>query len=177
MEFLKGKIEGLKYIQLDIKGDNRGNFVRAFSQKELLEGGINFHIVEINQTYTKAKGTLRGLHWQVEPNIQGKIFQCISGKIFDVIADVRPGSPTFGQWEGITLEADSGKLLFAPPGTAHGYLTLTEDTRLQYWVSGYYSQADEKGIRYNDPLFDIKWPENPLVISDKDRAWPDFKKI
>jgi len=175
MIFTPAEISGAFYITLEPRTDDRGYFRRMFCQDEFTKAGINFHMVQINQAFTKAKGVLRGLHWQVPPKGEAKVFQCLKGKIFDVIADVRPKSPTFGEWIGTILDEDDPKLLYIPEELAHGYITLSENCQVSYMVSEFYAPQYEKGMRWNDPFFKIKWPISPTFLSEKDANFIDFK--
>jgi dTDP-4-dehydrorhamnose 3,5-epimerase len=163
------------YIDLEPRIDDRGYFCRQFAQEEFDKAEIDFKMVQTNQAFTKAKGVLRGVHWQITPKLEAKVFQCLNGEIFDAVADVREDSPSFGKWLGINLKSDKFRLLFIPGGLAHGYETLTENCRVQYMVSEFYAPDYERGMRWNDPFFDIKWPIKPSFISDKDSNLPDFK--
>lgn len=174
MKIIPAKISGMFYIDLEPRFDDRGYFRRAFCVDELSEAGIVFQIVQINQALTKQKHVIRGLHWQAAPDEEAKIFQCLEGKIIDVVADVRRDSPTYGQWESVELAGDSYRILYIPGGVAHGYETLEENCLVQYSVSHKYSPQSEKGIRWNDPFFNIVWPASPAFLSPKDSGFPDF---
>ena len=176
MKFLPTEINGAFLVELEPRIDDRGYFTRSFAQEEFDAAGIKFKMVQTNQAFTKAKGVLRGLHWQVEPKLESKFFQCLQGEIFDVICDVRHGSPTYGKWAGFNLKGDEFKLLFIPGGLAHGYETLTENCRVQYMVSEFYAPETEKGIRWNDPTFNISWPLEPTFMSEKDKNLPNYEK-
>lgn len=176
MKFLPTEIDGAFLVELEPHIDDRGYFTRQFAQEEFDAAGINFKMVQTNQAYTKAKGVLRGMHWQTEPKLEAKLFQCLAGEIYDVICDTRPNSKTYGKWEGFHLRADEFKLLFVPGGIAHGYETLVENCKVQYMVSEFYAPETEKGFRWNDPTFNIKWPIEPTFMSDKDKNLPDYQK-
>lgn len=176
MIFSPAEISGMYIITLEPREDNRGGFARLFCKNEFTKAGIDFTAVQINQARTKNKGTLRGLHWQTAPKEEVKVFQCLEGSIYDVVADTRPDSPTFGKWLGTQLDADVPKILYIPGGLAHGYQTLKDNSRVQYLVSEFYSPENEKGVRWNDPFFKITWPLPPVSLSEKDSGYPDFKK-
>jgi dTDP-4-dehydrorhamnose 3,5-epimerase len=177
MKFIKTKIAGMYYVDLEPRGDDRGYFVRQYAEEEYQQkAGINFKMVQTNQAFTKDKGVLRGMHWQEYPKLEPKVFQCLDGEVYDVVADVRRDSPTYGKWLGTALKGDKLRLLYIPGGLAHGYETLTENCRVQYMVGEFYSPEQEKGIRWDDPFFKIKWPLKPAIMSDKDKSFADFKK-
>lgn len=177
MIFNPTEIDGMFTVTLEPHEDDRGYFARMFAREEFEKAGItDFKIVQINQAFTKAKGVLRGLHWQTKPKEEAKFFQCLEGEIFDVAADVRPGSKTFGKWVGVHLKASEKTLVYIPKGLAHGYETLTENCKVQYMVSEFYSPDMERGFRWDDPAFNIKWPIKPTFMSDKDKNLPEFKK-
>lgn len=169
MIFTPTEIDGAFLVELQPRVDDRGYFTRVFAQEEFDVAKINFKMVQTNQAFTKVKGVLRGMHWQTEPKLEAKFFQCLQGEIYDVICDVRPNSPTYGKWAGFNLKGDEFKLLFIPGGLAHGYETLTENCRVQYMVSEFYAPEVERGFRWNDPTFNIKWPIEPSFMSDKDK--------
>lgn len=177
MKFIPTEIDGAFLVELEPHIDDRGYFTRFFAQEEFDKAGINFKMVQTNQAFTKAKGVLRGLHWQTEPKLEAKFFSCLAGEIFDVICDVRKNSPTYGKWEGFHLKGDEFKLLYIPGGIAHGYETLTENCKVQYMVSEFYSPEFEKGFRWNDSTFNIKWLMEPTFTSDKDANLPEFKDL
>ncbi len=177
MIFHKNKIEGLYTIEQDLKSDERGYFVRNFCYKEILKAtGVEFNIKQINQSLSKKQGTLRGVHFQIYPKAENKIVQCLAGKIFDVALDLREGSATYGQWVGEELSAENKKLFFIPKGFAHGFISLADNCLIQYYLSEFYSPEYERGIRWDDAYFGIKWPVKPLVISEKDKNWPLIKE-
>lgn len=171
----KTTVDGASVIEFQAFGDERGFFTRAFCTKEFEQLGLPTNIVQANLAGSADKGTLRGLHYQIAPHEEDKLLRCIKGSIFDVVVDIRAGSPTYGQWFGIKLSARNRKMIHVPKGCAHGYLTLEDDSEVYYLVSEFYDPAAEKGILWNDPAFNIQWPisEN-LTISDKDRSWPFF---
>ena len=176
MDIQKTAIEGAYLLGFQAFEDSRGFFTRAFCAKEFAKMGFPVNMVQANLAGSVAKGTLRGLHYQVAPYEEAKLLRCIRGAVFDVLVDIRSGSPTYGSWFGAELTSENRQMMLVPAGCAHGYLTLDNDSEVYYLVSQFYEAKAEKGIRWNDPAFDIRWPitEN-LVISDKDRAWPDFR--
>lgn len=165
------KLEGVFTIKLDPKKDFRGYFVRVFAKEELKKMGVDFDIVHINQSFTKKKGTIRGLHLQKSPRQEDKIIRCLKGKIFDVAVDLRKNSPTFGKWVSQILTENNNKLFLIPKGYAHGFQTLTDNCTIQYFVSEYYSPTHETGVRWDDPKLTISWPISDPILSDKDKSW------
>jgi dTDP-4-dehydrorhamnose 3,5-epimerase len=174
MKFTETPLKGAYVIELEPRGDERGWFARFFCQREFDQHGLCREIVQVNNSFSKQRGTLRGLHYQLPPKAEDKIVRCLRGAFFDLIVDLRPQSPTFLQHFGVELTADNRKMLFVPKGFAHGFLTLADDTESFYLVTEFYSGAHERGLRYNDPKLGIRWPFEPLVVSDKDRQHPDF---
>ena len=175
MIFSPTDIHGLYKITLEPRIDDRGYFCRVFAEEEFLNAGIDFKMVHTNQARTKDAGVLRGLHWQTEPKLEAKVFRCLEGKVFDVVADVSPDSPTFGKWAGFELSGDKLETLYIPGGLAHGYETLTTNCLVEYMVTEFYSPQFEIGFRFDDPFFNIKWPLTPSFMSDKDKNLPNFK--
>jgi len=173
MIFTKTKIKGVIIIDPESKPDERGYFQRIYDKNEFKKHGIDLKTVQINQSMSLRKGTIRGPHMQKPPKSEDKLMQCIQGSIFDVVVDLRVESKTYGQWIGEILQAN-GKKLFIPKGCAHGFQALSDNTIIQYPVSEYYSPSYEIGIRWNDPFFRIDWPIKKVIISEKDSAWPDF---
>ena len=175
MIFNPTPITGAYLIDIEKHGDDRGFFGRAFCANELRDKGIPFTVAQANVGYSRKKGTLRGLHYQVAPHEEAKLVRCIQGAVFDVIIDLRQESPSCGRWFGTELTAGGHRLLHVPKGTAHGYLTLEDNSEIMYLVSEFYAPGAERGIRWNDPAFNIQWPlTGDLIISAKDRTWPDF---
>lgn len=177
MKFIETMLKGAFIIELEKRGDDRGFFARIFCKSEFSNFNLNNEIVQINNSLSVAKGTLRGMHYQLKPKMEDKIVRCIKGALYDVIIDLRKDSQTFMQWFGTELSAENRKMLYVPKGFAHGFITLENNTEAFYLVTEYYSPEYERGIRWNDPKFDIKWPIEPVEISEKDRNHPlfDFK--
>ena len=172
MIFRKTKIKGLYIIEPELKADERGYFARVFCKKELAKIGFDFEIVQINRSLNKKKGIIRGMHFQKTPKAEDKIIQCIKGAIYDVAVDLRQDSLTYGQWIGVELNEDNKKMLLMPKGFAHGFQSLKDNSEILYFLSEFYSPECESGVRYNDPLLNIKWPiENPLAL-ERDKNWP-----
>lgn len=172
MEVIKTDFEGLYVIEPKIFGDNRGWFFESYT-KERYEGfGLKADFVQDNQSYSKEKGTVRGLHFQKNPMAQLKLIRCTRGKIIDTVVDIRKSSKTYKKHFSIELSPENAKQLWIPRGFAHGFVTLTEDCEIQYKVDNYYSPECDRSIKYNDPEFGIDWGvENP-VLSQKDLNAP-----
>jgi dTDP-4-dehydrorhamnose 3,5-epimerase len=174
MIFTETPIAGAYLIDLEKRGDDRGFFARVFCCDEFGERDLERQFVQINNSLSAERGTLRGLHYQLAPAEEVKVVRCISGALWDVIVDIRPESPSFGRWFGAELTAVNRRMMYAPRGMAHGFVTLTDDTEAFYLVSAFYAPERERGIRWNDPRFGVEWPVTPIVMSDKDRDRPDF---
>jgi len=174
MKFTETPLRGAYVIELEKRGDDRGFFARAFCEREFKEHGLNPHIAQINNSYSRHRGTLRGLHYQLAPKAEEKTIRCIRGALFDTIIDLRPDSSTYLQHFGIELTAENRTMLYVPKGFAHGFQMLEDHTETLYLSTEFYSAEHERGIRYNDPKFGIRWPMEPTVISDKDRQQRDF---
>ena len=177
MIFTETPITGAYLIDLEKRGDDRGFFARVFCRNEFDERDLDTEFVQINNSLSAERGTLRGLHYQVAPAEEVKVVRCVAGALWDVILDIRPGSPTFGRWFGAELTAANRRMMYAPRGMAHGFVTLADDTEAFYLVSTFYAPERERGIRWNDPHFGIEWPVTPMVMSDKDRDRPDFDPV
>lgn len=174
MIFNPTPLSGAYTIDLEKRGDNRGFFARVFCQEEFGKQGLLTQFVQVNNSLSAKKGTLRGMHYQLPPSAEVKVVRCIRGALYDVIVDLRPDSPTFKKWFGDELTTENRRMMYVPRGFAHGLVTLTEDTEVLYWVSAFYSPENERGVRFDDPAIGIAWPVPPSEISDKDRKWPDL---
>lgn len=184
MIFTETKLKGAYLIEPERLHDERGFFARTWCQREFREHGLNPALVQCNISYNIKKGTLRGMHYQAAPYEEAKLVRCTSGSIYDVIIDLRPDSPTYCQWLAVELTAHSSahssqlttnpKMLYIPEGFAHGFLTLVDNTEVFYQMSEFYRPEYARGMRWNDPSFCIDWPIDVLVISQKDREYPNF---
>jgi dTDP-4-dehydrorhamnose 3,5-epimerase len=174
MKFHKQKIDGVWLIEADPFKDDRGMFFRHFCQREFSGKGLESRILQTNVSKNTAKHTLRGMHYQLKPFGEYKTMLCMTGAIYDIIVDLRPDSATFLKWISVELNAPEPLSLHIPAGCANGYMTLKNDTTILYYMSEFYAPEAYQGFRHNDPLFDFKWPAEPLVISEKDRTFPDF---
>ena len=176
MIFIPTTLPGAYLIDLEKKGDNRGFFARAFCEQEFSKHGLIGHFCQVNNSLSAEKGTLRGMHYQLAPKAETKLVRCIRGGFYDMILDLRQGSPTFGKSFGAELTAENRRMMYVPKGFAHGFITLADDTEAFYFVDEFYSPEQERGVRYDDPHFDLKWPIAPIVISEKDKAHQDFDR-
>lgn len=174
MIFTETKLKGAFVIELEMIEDERGSFARAWCAKELAARGLEARLAQCSTSLTKKKGTLRGMHFQIAPFEESKIVRCTRGSMYDVIIDLRTGSPTLKQHIGVTLAANNGKMLYVPRGFAHGYLTLEDNIEVFYQISEFYSPNHSRGVRWNDPAFGIAWPADVQVIAKRDQSYPDF---
>jgi dTDP-4-dehydrorhamnose 3,5-epimerase len=177
MIFHRTPLSGAHLVELERFGDDRGFFARLFCEREFANAGLETRFVQINNSLSATKGTLRGLHYQLPGAAEVKVVRCVKGSLFDVIVDLRPDSTTFGTWYGAELSECNRLMMYVPRGFAHAILTLTNDAEAFYLVSAFYSPELERGIRYNDPKFQIDWPAVPIEISPKDRNWPNFDPL
>jgi len=174
MVFNETPIKGLYKIDLEKRGDDRGFFARMFCKNEYTKYNLNSDIVQMNTSLTEKKSTFRGLHYQLPPKAEDKIIKVLKGSLFDVTVDLRPNSPTYGQYYTTELSADNRTMMYIPKGCAHGYLILDDGTELMYMVTEFYSPENERVIRWDDPRFNIKLPYKPMYFSEKDTTAPDF---
>ena len=163
------KLPELVLIEPRVFTDERGWFAEGYKRSDFEKEGIGYSFPQDNQSYSQARGTLRGLHFQRMPAVQGKLVRCLVGEVLDVAVDIRVGSPTYGEWEGVSLSAEKQRILWIPPGFAHGFQTLTDDALVWYKVTCEYSALHERSIRWDDPTLRIKWPLQNPVLSEKDR--------
>jgi dTDP-4-dehydrorhamnose 3,5-epimerase len=171
MKFTPTTLRGAYIIELEPIRDERGFFARMFCKNDFKQIGFDKEIVQINHSLTKQKGAIRGLHYQLPPACETKIIRCIHGAVFDVMVDIRAGSPSFLKWFGIELTKENMRMAFIPEGFAHGFQTLAENSHLIYHHSNFYSAEYERGLRFDDPLFAIRWPLSVAVISVKDQSY------
>jgi dTDP-4-dehydrorhamnose 3,5-epimerase len=176
MIFTETALKGAFVIDVEPVNDERGKFARTWCQREFEAQGLKVTWVQNNISLNHKKGTLRGMHYQVPPHEEIKLVRCTAGSIYDVIIDLRPDSPTFGQHVGVILSAENRRALYIPQNFAHGFQTLSDHTEVFYHMSAFYEASAARGFRWDDPTFKIKWPEPLTVIADKDRAWPPFTR-
>ena len=174
MEFRPTRLDGVFEVLLVPHQDERGFFARSWCEREFVQQGLNPKLMQCNISFNPLKGTLRGVHYQADPHGEAKLVRCTSGAIFDVAIDLRPESPTFKNWIGEVLSGENRKMLYIPEGCAHGFLTLRDDTEVFYQMSEFHYPESARGVRWNDPLFAISWPEPVQVISERDRTYADF---
>ena len=174
MRFTPTRLSGAFILDPERREDARGHFARTFCRREFEAHGLRPDVAQANVAWNAHRGTLRGMHYQVPPAAETKLVRCTRGALWDVIVDLRPGSPTFLEHVGVELSAENGRQLFVPELFAHGYITLADDTEAAYQVGEFYTPDAERGIRYDDPALAIAWPVPVEVISDKDAAWPAY---
>ena len=175
MIFHETRLPGVFEIQVEAKSDERGFFARTWCQREFEEHGLNPKLVQCSVSFNERKGTLRGMHYQTMPRCEAKLVRCTKGAIHDVVLDLRAQSPTFKQSVGLILTPEKRNMVYVPEGCAHGFLTMEDETEVFYQMSEFYCPEAAKGVRWNDPAFQIIWPANVEVISERDRTYPDFK--
>ncbi len=175
MIFSETRIKGIYLLQPKRFEDERGFFAPSFSAREFAARGLASNFVETNISYSRTRGTLRGMHYQAAPFGQAKLVRCTRGVVFDVAVDLRPSSPTYREWLGVELSAENRSMLYLPGDCAHGFQTLTDDTEVFYMVSQVYEPASGRGFRWNDPAFKIEWPDvKERIVLQRDREYPDF---
>ena len=172
MRFIKTSVNDLFIIEPKIFSDNRGWFSESYNQEVFSKNGVDVIFIQDNHSFSARKGVLRGLHFQNNPNAQTKLVRCIAGRIWDVAVDLRKSSNTYLKWFGIELTAENHRMLLVPRGFAHGFITLEDNSEVQYKVDNIYDKTADRSIKYNDPLIGIKWPEIQSVLSDKDSNAP-----
>jgi len=174
MNFRETEVDGAYIVEPDRTDDERGFFARTFSAGEFAESGLEVSVAECSIAYNRLRGTLRGLHYQQQPHEEAKLIRCIRGSVYDVAVDLRPASPTHLRWAAVELSADNRLSFYVPPGCAHGYLTLADDSELQYQISESHVPEAAAGVRWDDPAIGIDWPAAPQVISSRDASYPDL---
>lgn len=174
MNFVETKLKGAYLIELEISADERGFFARTFCQKEFEVRGLNPKMLQCSISFNKSKGALRGLHYQANPHEEAKLIRCTRGAIYDVIVDLRPESPTYRQWIAVELTQENRKAVYVPEGCAHGFQTLTANTEVFYQISQFHRPEAARGVRWNDPVFGITWPEDQRIISPRDQGYLDY---
>jgi dTDP-4-dehydrorhamnose 3,5-epimerase len=176
MRFLQTPLAGVWVIELDRLDDERGWFARSFDAEEFRARGMNPAVVQCNTSFNTRRGTLRGMHYQADPCGESKLVRCVRGAIFDVAVDLRPDSPTHRHWHGVELSAENRVAFYVPAGLAHGFQTLTDDSEVLYQMGDPYVPEAARGVRFDDPAFEIDWPEpdGERIVSERDAGYPDF---
>ncbi|MBW4627509.1 MAG: dTDP-4-dehydrorhamnose 3,5-epimerase [Brasilonema octagenarum HA4186-MV1] len=177
MIFVETELKDAYIIDLEQKQDHRGFFARTFCAQEFEAHGLKPTVAQCNLSFNYKKGTLRGMHYQTLPAAETKLVRCTQGAIYDVIIDMRPESPTYLQYIGVELTAENHRALYVPEMFAHGYQTLTDSAEVGYQVGEFYTPGYERGLRYDDPFFNIQWPLEVTDISEKDKNWPLMKMM
>lgn len=174
MKIIETKLSGVKLIEPVVYGDNRGFFMESYNERVAAENNITFNFIQDNHSLSVEAGVLRGLHYQLSPKAQTKLVRVTRGAIYDVVVDIRKGSPTYGQWQGFILSAENKRQLLVPQGFAHGFCTIVTNTEVQYKVDEFYSPEHDRGIAWNDPKLAIDWPTSTPILSKKDECHPNL---
>ena len=172
MHFTETKIGGAWVVDPEPREDDRGRFMRAWCAREFAAQGLRFVPVQANMAYSRLAGTIRGLHYQRPPAEEAKLVRCTRGSVFDVVIDLRPGSPSLRSWHAVELSARNGRMLYVPEGCAHGCQSLEDGSEIHYLTSAFYAPDLASGARFDDPAFGIAWPLPVSAISSQDRSWP-----
>jgi dTDP-4-dehydrorhamnose 3,5-epimerase len=172
LKVIETKFKDAFLIEPKVFGDHRGFFMESYNEKVFKELGLEYRFIQDNHSLSVEAGTLRGLHYQLEPFAQTKLVRVIRGAVYDVIVDIRKGSPTYGQWQGFILSEENKRQLLVPKGFAHGFCTIVPNTEVLYKVDDYYSPEHDRGICWNDPDLNIDWPTNSPILSEKDSKHP-----
>jgi len=176
MIFNKTPLKDAYIIELERIEDDRGFFARSWCVREFEEHGLNPNMVQCNVSFNKKKGTLRGMHYQAAPHGEAKLVRCTKGALYDVIIDLRHGSPTFKQWFGVELTAENRKAIYVPEGFAHGFQTLEDETEVFYQMSEFYHPESARRVRYDDPAFGVEWPFLDAIVASRDRSFMKFEQ-
>ncbi len=174
MQFSATELPGVHVVDLERREDERGYFARTFCAEEFLAHGLDSRVTQASVSFNRRRGTLRGMHYQAAPHEEAKLVRCTRGAIYDVALDLRRNSPAFRRWIAVELSADNARALYVPPGVAHGFQTLADDTDVLYQMSEPYRPECARGARFDDPSFAIGWPLPNPIVNERDRAYPDF---
>jgi len=179
VNIIETNLQDVKIVKMDVYGDHRGFFTESYTKEKFLEVGINIDFIQDNHSLSVEPGVLRGMHFQTPEKAQTKLVRATSGVIYDVLVDLRVGSPTYGEWEGFILSEYNHRQLLVPKGFAHGFMTLTPNCNVQYKVDEYYSKENDGGIAFDDPAIGIQWPMavDKLVLSEKDTKHPTLAEF
>jgi dTDP-4-dehydrorhamnose 3,5-epimerase len=175
MLFNPTTISGVVVVDVVCRKDERGFFARTVCQDEFSACGLPTLFVQSSVSFNTRRGTLRGLHYQIAPKEEGKLVRCTSGALVDVAVDLRPASPTFRAWVGVELTAENHRAVYIPPGCAHGFQTLVDDTEVLYMMTEIYAPDLARGVRWNDAAFGVTWPIEEPILSERDAVYPDFR--
>jgi dTDP-4-dehydrorhamnose 3,5-epimerase len=175
VRFTETRLSGAFVVELDLLADERGHFARTFDVAEFAEHGLDPAVVQCNTSFNTRRGTLRGMHYQADPDGEAKLVRCTRGSIYDVAVDLRPDSGSRGRWFGAELSASNGRMLYIPTGMAHGFQTLEDGTEVHYQMSHHYVPEAARGVRFDDPAFGIEWPLPDPIVSERDRQYADFR--
>jgi dTDP-4-dehydrorhamnose 3,5-epimerase len=175
VRFTETDVAGTFLIELEPIADRRGWFARSFCTREFAEHGLDPVVAQCNVSFNALAGTLRGMHFQAEPDGEAKLVRCTRGAIYDVVVDLRPDSPSHRRWVGFELTPENGRMMYAPVGTAHGFVTLVDASEVHYQMSHPYAPGAARGVRFDDPAFGIEWPVAATIVSERDRAYPDYR--
>jgi dTDP-4-dehydrorhamnose 3,5-epimerase len=174
MRFTPLALAGAFLVEIEPHEDERGFFARTWCSREFADHGLVASLAQCSISRTLRRGALRGMHFQRAPHEEAKLVRCLRGAVYDVIIDLRPGSPSRGRWLGVELGGESYRAVYVPEGFAHGFQTLTEEAELLYQITNFYAPEASTGVRWNDPAFGIAWPLPVTTLSARDAAWPDF---
>jgi dTDP-4-dehydrorhamnose 3,5-epimerase len=175
--FRETRVAGALVIEPERHVDDRGAFARIWCAREFAERGLDARLAQSSLSTNPRRGTLRGLHYAIPPHAEAKVVRCVRGSAYDVLVDLRPGSPTYRRWCAETISAENGLAIYAPEGVAHGFLTLEDSTDLLYQISEFYDPDCARGVRWNDPSFAVAWPHADPVLSERDRSYPDYRIV
>ncbi len=176
MKFVATPLAGVYVIDIEPVADERGFFARTWCEREFREQGLKSELVQCSISFNIRRGTLRGMHYQDKPYEETKLVRCTRGAIYDVLIDLRQESASFMQWVGTEMSADNRRMLYVPPGVAHGFQTLEDDSEVSYQISEIFHPESARGVRWDDPALGITWPQAVSVISERDRCYPDFSR-
>jgi dTDP-4-dehydrorhamnose 3,5-epimerase len=175
MRFVSTGLDGAFVVEIERKEDDRGFFARTWCRTEFAAMGLDVRVVQCNVSWNRRTGTLRGMHWQAAPHAEAKLVRVTAGAVWDVIVDLRMGSPTYLRHFGVELAVKGRRALFVPAGFAHGFQVLCDDTEVLYQMSEFYVPDSQRGARWDDPAFGIEWPLRPPILNERDASFPDLR--